>query len=365
MLFSGPARIFPTAIVCLSILFGSSRITSGLAQGAPIVPTKACWTYKTEESVVSVDADLSKVYVAKDHARLEALSASGGERVWSTDLGGEVVSNLVAGNNQVFLVTQNDSGGRVVRSVSSATGITNWTSNLGGSGSLFLGIVGKLLIAASSDGKIAAFETADGMKRWLKDLGSRLSANPLYYSGDLLVGTIDKRIRIFSPADGNEKLNIPTSGEPTALSADGEDIYWGDARGNLFAYNIEAEDYRWQLKYGGRITGIVNAEDGLIFASADNFIYMVSDRYGNLRWKRRLNNRISELTMWTPDYLLVLDASGENVDVVDQKKGRLISQISPPSQQQFTLLPGASGDHAMLVTPVSISSYRAGGCTQN
>ena len=368
MLLFRPIRLY-LVVLLLGIAVPERSLASfGLRQnsGDAIAPS-VCWNYRSETAILSLGADQTMVFLAKEGSRLEAISAADGERVWMAEFGGELVSNVAAGGNQVFIVTENSGSTgttRIVRSVSSATGITNWVANIIGTGNVFLGIAGTNLVTVSDSGILTALRIADGSKAWEKVMDSQVSAMPLISESQLIVGMRDKKIRILSTLNSAEILNLSTNQEPTALAVGERNIYWGDDHGNVFAYNLESKGYQWKLKQGGRIIGLVSTSAGLAYASADNFVYFVSDSYGNIRWKRRLSNRIGSLLDWNNEFLIALDASGEQAYILEEKKGRIVSQVAPGESELFSLPPNVTGNSAFLFSPEAVRSYRIDGCVQ-
>ena len=363
-----PFRLLSFSILSMLMLVYPSTLGVLGQDTSDVLPSSPCWTYRSDYEIVSAASDSSKIYLVKEGARLEALSLVTGERIWTAEYGGQVTSNVAHGGNQIFIATANSGQPKtksaVVRSISASTGITNWVTSLNADGVLFLGLSGTSLIAVSNSGAFVSLRIGDGAKTGEKLLDSEVSAGPVMVESQIAVGTRDKKIRLLSATNLTEVLALSVPNEAGSIAMDEANLYWGDDRGNVSAYDIENTSYRWQLKQGGRTIGLLPTRDGLAVASADNFVYLASSNYGNIKWKRRLSNRITSITDWGNDFFIVLDASGEQAYVLDEKKGRIVIQALAGESKLFNFSPSVSGDYAVLFTPDLARGYRLGGCVQ-
>ena len=103
MLLFRPIRLY-LVVLLLGIAVPEWSLASfGLRQnsGDAIAPS-VCWNYRSDTAILSVGADRAMVFLAKEGSLLEAISAADGERIWMAEFGGELVSNVAVGGNQVF-----------------------------------------------------------------------------------------------------------------------------------------------------------------------------------------------------------------------------------------------------------------------
>src|SRR4030095_12089111 len=69
-----------------------------------------CWDYKTLPNLsVRMAADASNVYFVDAENRIHGVDLLLGKKIWSSELGGDVVSNLLAVGDSVVVVTSTQS----------------------------------------------------------------------------------------------------------------------------------------------------------------------------------------------------------------------------------------------------------------
>src|SRR5262249_20130629 len=115
--------------------------------------------------------DGSNLYVAEDGGRITAISLVSGGRIWSTELGGEIRSNIVALGSNVYVIAGPAvdgvaKGSGRLRSLSAATGITNLDIEVPYSEQVRLEAVEKKLISISSGGSVAAYDPGSSAAAW-------------------------------------------------------------------------------------------------------------------------------------------------------------------------------------------------------
>ena len=65
-----------------------------------------CWTYgEAETGFSTIATDSTTAYLGSAGAKIAAVSINSGVRLWSSELGGEIASNLIVGDAGVFVVT--------------------------------------------------------------------------------------------------------------------------------------------------------------------------------------------------------------------------------------------------------------------
>lgn len=139
MLFSISTQILRQTVSLLILLVVIAAPGIFLAQGAgsPVVTLKKCWEHRVEAPALNALAsDNIKVFTGTGSGSIQAIGARTGDIVWTSELGGEIVSNFVLSETSLFAIsnplTAKESGtnGSILRSISKETGITNWTVRL-------------------------------------------------------------------------------------------------------------------------------------------------------------------------------------------------------------------------------------------
>jgi outer membrane protein assembly factor BamB len=363
MIFSASRWIFMPFLIASVILSTTLSLVASGMDNERIIPGRPCWHYSAQKTIAGLAVNNSTIYIVTEGAVVEAVSADTGDRLWTSELGGDVTSNIIADSNQVYLTTRSENAKQQVRSLSAQTGITNWISDASQSKQPYIIATGSSLIMIGEE-SISSISALNGTLRWSSSVFAPVTSTPVVNGSRLVVPT-KSGIKVLSTLNGKLIGELPTALDATAVAMDGDLIYWGDQRGDVYAYDLDDKENWWQFKVGGRIIGFVPMKEAVVAASADNFVYLISRNNGKLKWKSRLSNRAASVSDWGESYVLILDISGEQVSVLDVEKGRLVNRIDPPSGQEFTLLPTMSSNWAVIATSSGVSSYRLEGCLQN
>jgi len=143
----------------------------GQAKPAGEVDITQCWVYPMPERGSTLVADGNRVFLGATGAKVEALSFDG-KKIWTSELGGDISSNIQALEGGLVLVTSiaaadpQKSGVSLLRSLSKETGITNWTVKLPDADTHFLGGYNGSVIVVSKNGVIQSIDAKAGTGKW-------------------------------------------------------------------------------------------------------------------------------------------------------------------------------------------------------
>ncbi|MEP6704985.1 MAG: PQQ-binding-like beta-propeller repeat protein [Acidobacteriota bacterium] len=338
--------VFVLILMAGSVTFASTKLSSEV----PGVFNK-CWenSFNTNPAVGPA-ADASAVYVLDDANKLHAIDLAVGTNIWSSDIGGEVVSNLLVLGDSLFLVTNSHSNSQdssvktKVRAISRHTGITAWQAEIPSSSAVWLGAVAGRIVAASAVGSVSAFSPADGGVVWKTDLTSELTAEPYFYDLGIDLGLKNRDVVSVSAAAGRSHVVWKSEYLPTAVLTDstGRSIV-GDERGNLTRLSPEGKRV-WRFRNGAQISSVSVHGSEYLAASYDNFIYKLS-RAGRVKWKRRLPGRAIDKPFLLGDTAVVSIAAAGDVYALDIKTGKILNRIETGEEisARVTAAPGDRG----------------------
>src|SRR5215213_5791333 len=130
MMFS-PSRwiLMPFLLASVVLPTPLSLVAAG-PDNERIIPGRPCWHYSAQKTIAGLAVSNSTIYIVTEGAEVEAVSAESGERLWTSELGGDVTSNIIADRDQVYITTRSENAKQRVRSLSAQTGITNWISDV-------------------------------------------------------------------------------------------------------------------------------------------------------------------------------------------------------------------------------------------
>lgn len=165
----------------------------------------------------------------------------------------------------------------------------------------------QLVVAASEDGNVYAFDAQDGEQLWQFTAGDKVWSTPVIRDGVVYFGSQDHNVYAIYLADGRKKWQLKTGGVVA-----GRPLLFGDlvvvGAFDRKLYGISAEDgkLRWSFPGGNWFWAGPVADEGTIFApSMDGNIYAL-DREGNLRWKHDIGSPIVSTPVLHPRGLVVI-----------------------------------------------------------
>jgi hypothetical protein len=331
---------------------------------------KQCWALNSEEpakTILASDNDL-RLFLAKTGSEVDAIELTSGKKIWQTELGGDIISNLAADRNSVFVATNQVQAGAekplstTLRSISSDTGIAVWTRSLPYSETLYLGENENTVFSIGADGTVSAVKKADGSILWQNSPGKRLSGAPYFSGVSIVVPSQPGEIDIISTLDGSVTFQLKTGSAPASVYTAGErTLVWGDAGGNLYAVDIPSKAINWKFRNGGLVSSITGAKDSILVTSHDNFVYLMSTG-GRVIWKRRLPGRAAEKPIVTQSLVIVSIIGESGAELIDINSGKLLNRISPEDDNYPTAAPAAASGFIILADGAGVYSYSAGNC---
>jgi outer membrane protein assembly factor BamB len=168
----------------------------------------------------------------------------------------------------------------------------------------------QLLIVTSRDGEVAAYrETEDRLEPlWSTNLGSEIRATPVVADDQVIVRSVDGRLRSLSATDGSQQWQV--TGRVPALSLTGnskplvagEMVFAGFDDGKLIAYDRKSGKVLWETTISlpsGRteverlidLDGHFVLRDGVIYVvSFQGHLAAVQAVSGDILWSRKFSS---------------------------------------------------------------------------
>ncbi|MEO7658706.1 MAG: PQQ-binding-like beta-propeller repeat protein, partial [Pyrinomonadaceae bacterium] len=329
-----------------------------------------CWSYPLAEiEATDLVSDGSNVFIGADGAMVQALSFEG-KKIWSSELGGDISSNILPLETGLFLVTSTISGdddragNSMLRSLSKETGVTTWTVKLPDAKRHFLGAFNGALIVVSRNGIIQSIDAKSGKVRWRREIAENFVAAPAFTAEKVLVASSVKQIFSISLSSGEIESMRKLSFVVTAIgeTPTGE-IVAGDERGNIFSLWSINEKPLWKFKSGGAISRISTAGTSILAASHDNFVYYLTARNGDVAWKKRLSGRNSLLGNIDGRYALISSFDENNAVIADLASGKVAGVIIFEDEETPVSAPATSNGLIFLLTNKAAYAYSLDGCS--
>lgn len=356
------AGIFPKTLVLLIVLTVMAVAAAvGQTVSTSEVTLLKCWSSPVEDGrALTVSGE--NIFVARGGARVESISIDG-QKLWSTELGGEIASNLIVGDGGLFLATsvvngesdKNDGGG-TLRLLSKETGITGWTAKLPEADTYSLGLGTESVVVVTGKGAIESFDLKTGAARWRRELAEGFVGEPRFNHENVYVASTANQVFTVALANGEIVAVTKLKFAPTAVAEITGDVFAGDERGNLTSLGNGAKA-KWNFKSGGRISAIVEVGGNLLAASNDNFVYLVTGRNGGVAWKRRLDDRVSQIGLIDGKFVLVSGYEERGAQLLDIGSGKVAGQLSLAEDEFAIARPVSSGGKVFVLTNTGVYGY--------
>jgi outer membrane protein assembly factor BamB len=330
-----------------------------------LIALSDCWKIPLNSAAVSSPvADKNQLYLAQEGGRVSAVSLVSGTRLWSAEIGGEIGSNIVPDGKNIYLVSNIAGKRSVLRSVSTISGVPNLETEIPYSDNLRIGISYGRLIVIYPNGTVAAYEFGSGKPAWQMTLPPINTATAVFNEQSIIVPTDDKKIQVITAADGKILLTVPTRGTVTTVGMVEEDLVWGEDRGNLVRFDTEEKSLSWKYKNGARIGAVRSTERGILAASYDNFVYLLSGYNGDIRWKKRLPGRTAGMTV-VGDTAVVLTIGDPTAVLISLETGKQVGQVTTTEDDLFTFPPVVTGDQMIFFSSAQVVAKSTKVCRTN
>jgi len=347
-------------LLCVSFSYGQDK-TAGE------IDVARCWSYPLNDEAESrIAVDGGRIILGGSGGRVDVLSADG-DKIWSSEFGGGISSNLLPDTNGLFFVTsavktdENDPES-VLHMVSKETGVTIWTLKLPPAESHFLAALNGTIIVVSKNGVIQSLDSKSGTLKWKREIADGFVALPVFTTDKLLVATTKKQVFTISLGSGQIESLQTFPYDTSALSTGGGMLIVGDERGNVTVLASGIGKPKWKFRAGAQISAVVGLKDHVLVASHDNFIYFLSLSRGGLVWKKRLSGRTSYVSGSLGPYVLVASLEGHSILYLDPSSGKVSGQIALKDDED--LVAAAVADKVVYtLTSDAVHAYASNGCS--
>lgn len=334
-------------------------------------PLENCWIYPTfnKSDFATASDNEEGLYVPLLEGRLISIDSIFGEKKWETELGGEIISETLVDSRNIYIASgsigsaNNSKNNKnefpvVIRSLNRISGIVNWETGFSNNFAVYLSAYRTALILVANNGSLSAISKTDGRIIWSKNLYSDLTAVPFLNGSRILLG-FKNRIVTMSLDEGKIIEELKISDEPTTIfkTETGNDVFWGDKKGFLTSFNLKSKKINWKFRKGAEISNVISTSRGFLVISQDNFLYLISEKSGNLIWKKRLSNRISVQPLILDNYAIFTTIAEPNAVIVELKTGKSVNNITLSTENFFTGSVIKSGNRLIFSTLKGIFAF--------
>ena len=300
------------AVLCGATVAGNDDTPRGPSR---IFPLEVAWSTDLGGGPNHEAAyEPTRAYVALRDGSLVAVDLERGDILWSvaqpTDhppvIGDGLV--IVARDREVVGLRAGDARALWTLDIGSAVSAPPlWTS-----GWLVLGL---------ASGDVVVIRGFDGHELWRRPLGGTLLMRPAIAGGRLYVPVEEGRIVVFELADGSQVWERALGGSPRDLLPL-DALFVGSTDNYLYRLSIDDGAVDWQMRTGGDVIGAPSVDaERVYFLALDNIVRALDRTSGVQQWRQPLTGRPTAGPALVGDLLVVAGLSPE-VLMIDAATGR-------------------------------------------
>lgn len=356
-----PQTLVSQAIKLLTTVIISMASLTAQAKPSSELDIARCWAFPLESASSQISSDELRVYVASEGGRVTALLLNG-QKSWSSDLGGEIVSNLIPWGDSIFFATASDGSNRksLLRVMSSETGIVGAAFPLPEAERHFLTTFNDSLIVVSANGVVHSLD-GKGATKWRREIAAGFVGSPAFGSGKLHVGATGKQVFTIDLVTGEIESVRRMSHEITAVGVTaGGSLAVGDERGYVTSLAPDGRD-NWRFRTGARVSRIFAANGHLFAVSHDNFVYCLDVSNGNVIWKRRLDARATHSIAVNANYVFTTALDEHGAALTSVATGKPAGQVIFSADEWVTTAPASVGSSLFVATNTAVALYSLAG----
>jgi outer membrane protein assembly factor BamB len=322
-------------------------------------PLTLKWLFESEMTINLTPAtDGERIYLPLASGLLVSLRATDGQLFWKTELGGELSSSPIADVRSVYIASE-VSGEQsnlprargALRALGKEGGITLWMRTLPMPlrGALIANDLN--LFGGSSDGRVYAVRKKTGDISWIMQHSAPFNSQPILSDSKLYIGSTDGYLYSLDQTTGKTNWRYRTRGaiNGRAVVAQGL-VYFGSADGYVYAVREVDGRLRWKHRTGAGVQTVAFAQSGLLVASLDNFVYLLSFGKGDRLWKRQLAGRIAAEPLTSSDGALFTPLSGSEGIVLNLRDGKQLNSLPIGEDQSLAASPIVAGKVLFITT---------------
>lgn len=326
------------------------------------VEFRKCWQYGDGQSrYVALSSDERAAFVSTEDAKVSALAIDTGEKLWSSELGGSAISNLVVAADRLYLVALSGEGAGAnvaLKILSKQTGIAVKSIPLANAERYYSEAHEGSLVLASANGDIYSIDTAVHEIRWHRKPTGAIVGQPHIGASTVTVASADNTLLRLNTKTGEIDYTKKAESSPTVVfsTIDGN-VFYGDGVGRFSSVTG-----KWTLRLGARVSSVSEVGESLIVSSFDNFVYRIDPDSGDVRWRKRLGGRVAGTAVTAERSLLIFTLGETNAVLTDFSKGKTVGQLTLAEAVEAAVIPPKFSSGSVISINGEIFSYATGLC---
>ena len=351
------AIVLPMLIFLLSE--GVSAQNGSSAKPAPS-PYVVCGTYISETGIDGYIVNIGDSVVFSDQqGTLTAIDLSSLDRIWRSEPGGKISSNIVTYGDKFFLVTntvgESDAANKSsqLKEISSLTGLPSRSLAIPYSRSFHIKITDGGVVLVGEKGQLLLVSPDEFKTTWSLTVPAKHSVRSTVNGN--IASVVDGSGNIYNISISEQRILSETVLSHKAgiiISDDKKAAFVADNIGTISKLTSQRAGIDWTFKAGAAVTNIIPRDGAVYLTSLDNFVYKLSSVSGTVIWRRRVPNRLSIPAAITDSSILVSGVGDEEIFMIDRSRGTITNRLPLITGKTVSGPPIPVGDHNIVVQSV-------------
>ena len=317
------------------------------------------WQFASDQTLSLTPAnDGQRIFLPLAGGLIVSLSSNDGHLYWKSDTGGELSASPTADETKVYVASEYGDVTSVTRTTKGAlralgeeAGVTKWMRTLPSPIRGSLAVSSTTLFGGANDGKVYAIDKRTGLTQWTNQYSASFASKPILSGPLVFIGAEDGTLYAIDQASGRNVWRYRTHGPirgPVAVVSG--IVYFGSGDAYVYAVRENTGRLLWRSRTGAAVQSVAAVNEGLLVASLDNFVYLLSLNRGSRLWKRQLSGRISSQPLTAPDGALFVPLASNSGIVLALRDGKQVNTLPIGEDNGIGASPINVGDLVFVTT---------------
>lgn len=193
---------------------------------------------------------------------------------------------------------------------------------------------GERVFVTSLDHSVYAVDVATYEVLWHQDVEGAIPGSPAIGSdGMLYVGSLDAQLEQFDPETGEHKSVFASKNWIWSTPVvDGDTMYFGDLDGNFYSFDTSTNTLNWSIQPDGAITAnAILQNDHILLATESGNVYAIDKEGGKTLWFEQIDPKDGGGKIYTTPVVV-----GENILVASLETEFYLTALDVNGRQVWT-----------------------------
>lgn len=334
-----------------------------------------CWDLNREEILFNkIASDNKSLFIPLNNALLSY--DKNFQLTWTIETGNFEPSKIHLNDNEIILVTnyiedyeqnreQLQNKLYKVFSISKETGLINWQKDLLISKEYKIinsYLINQKLILTINNSDLLTLNLKDKSIENTSKSNNIPIVNSYSFEDSFYLINTEKKLIKYNFSNKIKEYLLTSEFEDKIIFANDKNLLFANNKGEISNYDLTKRKSIWTTRIGAEISSITKYNDYFLISSLDNYLYFLSYKNGEFKWRKRFEGRIiGELYQSKSIYISLILNSNQGF-ILEPNTGKIIDQIILNEDQYFIGKPIFIEEHIILPYNKGIFIFKMGQC---